>query len=375
MSFYLYKYIKYKNKYSELKNNENFIQIGGNKDTNQFAIKLFNVLDKDHIFSPMSIIFALSLIHLAAISNSQTDHELTNLFNHKYNLDEINQLYNLFNNDIMTITNALLINKMSKNVNNKYIASIKKLTLVSYDDFNNAEQVAKKVNDYIDKNTKSMIKNIVKSSDIDITIKLILINTIYFRAKWLHEFDPIKTSKMPFYNDKKNQIDMMVQKNNFNYYEDNNVQLLEMSYKNEDYVMGVILPKKGIPIPKLTNDEMNSMVKKLQEEEVEIYFPKFTHRKNIQLVSLLKKLDVKTLFNTDAQLNIADDAYISNIIHEAVVIVDESGTEASAATVVIGKSMAMPNQRIIVFKADHPFVYYIRHRPTNIILFFGSFCG
>lgn len=368
-----------KNKYVKFVNR----QEGGNKinkANNILCTKIFNELNNelnnDSVFSPMSITFALSLLHQGAEGN--TDTELTNLFNNKYTLNELNQLYKLFNNDIMKMTNALLINKKYK-VNDQYLDSIKKLVLIEYDDFGNKKLIVNKVNNYIEKNTNNMIKNILQENDIDALTILILINTIYFKAKWLHEFKSNNTEKMQFNNKSKNellQVDMMYQENYFDYYENDNIQLLEMSYKNKDYAMGIVLPKGNDIPPKLTSDQIDEFINNLKRENVELHLPKFKHRKNIQLVPLLQKLGVNDLFNSSAKLSIAKEAYISKIIHEAVVIVDETGTEAAAVTVaVMTAMMAMPPKKKIIFKADHPFIYYIRYKPNNMLLFYGAFYG
>ena len=69
----------------------------------------------------------------------------------------------------------------------------------------------------------------------------------------------------------------------------------------------------------------------------------------------------------------ADKLFISAVIHKAFVAVDEEGTEAAAATAVMVALTAMPSRpkQPKVFKADHPFVFMIRHRATGSILFMG----
>ncbi|QKF94742.1 serpin [Fadolivirus algeromassiliense] len=368
---YLYnQYSAYKIRYIPSKTT----QAGGTRTkslsepNNTLAIKLFNNIEKGSVFSPTSISFALSLLHLSADGN--TDLQLTKLFEHKYTLDELNSIYKLFNNNIMKLNNALLINKTTK-ANQQYLDQIRDMVLISVDDFNNRDKIITKVNNHIYKNTNGMIRDVIKTNDIDINTILILINTIYFKANWLHRFDKHNTTKMPFYGSEQQTVDMMYQKNKFNYYENNTMQLLEMQYIDKDYSMGIILSKNNT-VPQIQYDELKNLIDKLSSNDIKVYIPKFTHRKNTQLVPILQKLGVVDLFNHNAKLNIADRAYVSKVIHEAVVLVDEEGTEASAVTVVIAKEMAMMPRESIVFKADHPFIYYIRHIPTNMILFYGS---
>ena len=70
-------------------------------------------------------------------------------------------------------------------------------------------------------------------------------------------------------------------------------------------------------------------------------------------------------------MNGSRDLYISDVLHKAFVAVDEAGTEAAAATVVIMETTSMPVDQPIEFKADRPFIFTIRDNPTGSILFLG----
>ena len=343
----------------------------GSKDVpNILAIKLSNQMDKNAVFSPLSITFALALIHLGAEQN--TDKELANLFNYKYNISELASIYNTFNNNIIKMANCIIINNNFE-INKQYTNSIKNFTLIEENNFKNKSNVVNKVNKYISQNTNGLIKNVLDTNDInDLTI-LILINTIYFKASWLHKFNAKNTEKAKFGNTQK-LVDMMYINKKFNYYENDNMQLLEMFYKNKDYVMGISLPKNDDY--KFDLDTLMSNIDSLKKEKVEVYLPKFTHRKRVDMIPILESLGVHDLFTKNAKLNISQDSYISSIIHEAVVIVDEEGTEAAAVTTMISQNCMMSApKKTIIFRADHDFVYYIRHIPSNMILFYGEFCN
>jgi serpin B len=59
--------------------------------------------------------------------------------------------------------------------------------------------------------------------------------------------------------------------------------------------------------------------------------------------------------------------FISQVVHEAYVKVDEEGTEAAAATAVVMQDTAVGD----MFYADHPFLFIIRDDLTGSILFMG----
>ena len=67
----------------------------------------------------------------------------------------------------------------------------------------------------------------------------------------------------------------------------------------------------------------------------------------------------------------AERLFIGAILHKAFVAVDEEGTEAAAATVMVMRGSAMPREPELAFRADHPFLFLIRHVPTGAVLFMG----
>jgi serine protease inhibitor len=389
---YYQKYSKYKTKYLNLKS-----QIGGQISdqvpsksiydaNNEFTIILFENLDQaSNIFSPLSISFALSLIHLAALGN--TNNQLTTLLGTKYSVDDLKRLYGQFNNKVIKINNALIINNKIK-INKEYLQMINGLTYIIIENFDNAKLISHEVNSHIDNNTDGMIKNVISPDNITNNIMFVLINTIYFKASWQHKFNPQLTTKMEFHKTKSNMVDMMHQIGYFNYYENNSVQLVEMPYDERNYMMGIILPQKYLEengldysinnIPQFSKQEIAELINNLEYTKVDLYIPKFTQRKKYDMVPVLKKMGLTDIFRPDAELDIiAKNAYISKIIHEAVIIVDELGTEAAATTVMVSKeNVALPdNLNPKLFKADHAFIYYIRHIPSNLFLFYGDYQG
>lgn len=126
---------------------------------------------------------------------------------------------------------------------------------------------------------------------------------------------------------------MMYQLNEFNYYEDEEIQALELAYSGDELSMLVILPKEYniLPLEKnLTSEKLNNIIENLNKEKVEVYLPKFKIEKRYILNDSLIKLGMKDAFDD----NLADfskitgnkDLYISKVIHQSFIEVNEEGT-------------------------------------------------
>jgi serpin B len=197
------------------------------------------------------------------------------------------------------------------------------------------------------------------------------------------EFDKKNTQKADFQKNRKEtvEVDMMSlsgEEAKFNYYENDAFQLVELPYKGEDLSMLVFLPDID------TFDDFENNIdaeliaeyqNKLQETEIDLYFPKFTLETEYQMKEDLQVLGMPRVFSTEANLSKMSkskgkDLYISTIMHKAFVNVNEEGTEAAAATGQVGKITALPQTP--VFRADHPFIFVIQHKETNQILFLGK---
>jgi len=235
---------------------------------------------------------------------------------------------------------------------------------------------AQKANGFIEKNTNGLIRDVVDASTISPESAMILINTLYFKADWKHKFKASGTHKDTFTTSKgKVTRDIMDQTNKFPYFENDSLQLLEMPHDGP-FSMGFILPKQNIANPEFVEELVQN---KRTKAKVHVRIPKFTQRKRTDLIPILQQLGINDLFTHQARLNdINNEIYVSKMIHEAVVIMDEKGTEAAAVTVSEVRkcclSFEKPEQAI-EFCANHPFVYYIKRQPDNAIIFVGTYDG
>ena len=132
------------------------------------------------------------------------------------------------------------------------------------------------------------------------------------------------------------------------------------------------------PRSKNNSDRRNNALRSRNwiTKEVDLFLPRFKVNSQIALAEVLQSLGMKQAFTKSANFSgITDEPlWISAVIHEAVVEVDEKGTEAAAATAIVFPTAAAPAEeppKPKLFRADHPFVYAIRHRETGDVLFWG----
>ena len=338
---------------------------------NGICNKLYRVLPSDKIYSPVSIDYALSIIQLGAKNNTLT--ELTNLLSRRLSITDLYKANTILNNKTTKLSNIMLINN-NYTVNLDYINLVNKISIIGKENFNDRNNVAHKINGHVRSNTNGLIPEVISPMDIDNTMALILVNTIYFKDEWKHKFKRHHTKPHRFRSGIKGDVmvNMMYQKEHFRYYEDNDIQLLEMDYKSNN-CMGVILPRTYNQ--QFNLNKIQTYIQRARDTEVHVHIPKFIHRKRISLNDTLQKMGVKDLFIPYvADLSgIGGDIFVGRVQHEAVVIVDEEGTEAAAFTSVDCFKNCISNP--IVFKADRSFTYYIRDKTSNIILFMGCFHG
>ncbi len=245
-------------------------------------------------------------------------------------------------------------------------------------DFAQAAKAAATINAWVESKTNQKIKDLVPASVLGAETRMVLTNAVYFKADWATQFKKDGTQKAPFKVSAKEskQVDMMNAKFFANYAEDDTCQFLELPYKGNRIAMRVILPKEGA---KAQPDaaRVAALADASKSAQVHISLPKFKIEWSGELTDALKGLGVKRAFDDGdftpmfASIHAAGKTQISAILHKTYVQVDEAGTEAAAATAVVISLTSAPVDKPTIFKADHPFLFQIVDKETDVILFMG----
>jgi serpin B len=212
---------------------------------------------------------------------------------------------------------------------------------------------------------------------------MVLLNALYFKGEWVKEFSENLTTTRAFYNfndeSKSTQIPMMLAKDNYNYYEDSQQQIIEIPYKKDYMSAVIILPSQSIDInkyiSKLDDDTIQKLIKKMSTKEVQLQLPKFELEFDSTLNEILQKMGMVQVFDQSLAdltgMKDEKDIYIGQVLQKTYLKVDEKGSEAAAVTAVVVQTKSMPlnNNRMII---NRPFLFMLRNKklPQNYEMLF-----
>lgn len=247
------------------------------------------------------------------------------------------------------------------------------------------------INTWVEKKTNDKIKELLKPNDVQGLPPpvLVLTNAIYFKGEWAAQFDKKLTRDEPFHisPDKTINVPMMHRTDNFGYFETPllhgpkdaaaKAQLLELPYKGERLSMVIILPDSAKPeslqvVEANLSGQLSDWLKGMQKQRVAVSVPRWKMDWRDYLQQPLQDMGMKLAFTGQADfsgMNGRRDLFISLVIHQSFVEVNEEGTEAAAATAVIMARKAAV--QTAEFRVDRPFLFLIRDRQTGAILFIG----
>ncbi len=248
-------------------------------------------------------------------------------------------------------------------------------------DFRGATEKARaRINRWVEEQTHGKIEDLIPPGALNLMTRLVLTNAIYFKGLWLLPFDPEQTAEQDFWvsAEEKKPVPMMHGKKQFACAETNGCQVLELPYEGGELSMVVLVPRRRDGLAalekELTAEKLNAWLSKLRRREVDLYLPRFKVTSKFSMRPVLESLGMTDAFSPTAAdlsgMNGRRDLFVTAVLHKAYVDVNEEGTEAAAATGVVVGITAAPLEPV-VFRADHPFLFLIRHGPSGAILFMG----
>uniref|UniRef100_A0A0E9Y351 Serine protease inhibitor n=1 Tax=Amblyomma americanum TaxID=6943 RepID=A0A0E9Y351_AMBAM len=345
-------------------------------------------------FSPTSIAAAFGMAYAGARGSSEA--ELASVLGHtQVGLTEKSRVLAAYKHllELMSSPNVTLeVANMVLAQNNFQIADSYKqqlhdifdAVLRSVDFAKEGPRVAAEVNAWVREKTRGKIDSILPEGQ-PLDMILFIVNAVYFKGTWVTKFDPARTENKPFLNLGTTEVSKpaMHLTRRFPYTRLGalHAAAMEIPYSGDKFSMVVLLPDSPTGLAALRDGlslaVLEDVGSKLSSEMVVLRLPKFEMSLRYDLVPAVRAVGLSQVFGVGANFTGISESTlvrISDAVHKAAVEVNEEGTVATAVTglsFVATASFNVPPPPI-EFTVDRPFLYYIRDRSNNRILFVGE---
>ena len=364
----------------------------------EFACELYRQVrqgDENLFFSPYSISLALAMTYAGA--EGQTAEQMASALHFYLPADSLHSAFNYLDQQLasrgstasgkegegfrLNVVNAIWGEKEHKFLDGyldtlarNYGAGLRVL------DFKSAPEPSRgTINQWVEQQTEGRIKDLIPKDAINPLTRLVLTNAVYFNAAWASQFEKNTTAPGVFQglNGAELTVPMMQQTAYFGYLKGSGFEAVELPYDGYELSMVILMPDKGqldAFETEVDAELLQQTFADLQRTRIALTMPKFKLETSFGLNSALKALGMDAAFDPqEADFSGMDglrDLFITDAIHKAFVDVDESGTEAAAATAIVMNTTSMPAEPIQVV-VDRPFLFLIRDGQTGTVLFLG----
>jgi len=359
--------------------------------TNAFSVDLFRRLveaeGKKNVFvSPLSVALALSMAASGATEGAVRDSMRTALHQTKMGSEEAIQTQ--FKYMVKACLQApsdgiqFLVANSAWHKEGEVRADYKELV----NEYFGAEllplSTAGAINSWVSDKTEGLISNLV--SVLPDEAVMVLVNTIYFKAAWQHQFNKSNTKEEQFHPSEGDSygVQMMSMKRNLFYFEEEGrLQMIQLSYgEQQRFCASIILPHPSVTvddyIQSLTPEEWERYARSVESREGTLFLPRIKLEWGTRsLKGELCAQGMEPAFKSpDAFNRIGDRIFISDVLHKTVLEVDEEGTKAAAATAVLMLRARIVRQSKGPFemKVDRPFIFAISDKRTRALIFLGK---
>jgi serpin B len=245
------------------------------------------------------------------------------------------------------------------------------------------DEAIRTINAWVSGKTREKIRELVKRDFIRADTRLVLTNAIYFKGRWEEVFKEADTRDEDWHGPGGiGKVPMMHRRGGYLYFDGGTFQSLDLPYQGRQLSLLVVLPRAKDGLASLERqwaggNSYRQVTDGLDHEgAVLVWLPRYKLEAEFRLKPVLCGLYAELAFSDEADFGgtAEEPLKISEVVHKAFVEVNEEGTEAAAATavgMVLCAGVAGPPPRPVVFRADHPFLFFIRDRRTNAVLFSG----
>ena len=362
--------------------------------SNAFALNFYRQVsgdDENIFFSPISMYTAFSVLYEGA--EGDTAVQIRDAFGleehptarHKAVSDTMSSLNRDDPYATVEMANSLWIadrfepyDSYINTARDTYLASVE---IVDFLD-KTEDGAVDRINAWASEKTHGKIPQVLLHDDVNERTVATILNAIYFKGSWVTEFPKDATHESDFWTGTDTaRADFMNIVADFEYYDNDSVQILKLPYKGDRLSMLIFLPSERDGMSSFEQMITPGMIKEWKEQmfstEVQVSIPKIEVRTHYDLKEPLGNLGVLDAFDPYtaslsgiANLTKTGNLYVDKAVHDAYLKINEEGTEAAAVTSIIVGDLSLPVRE--EFVADHPFLFVIQDDESDTFLFIGK---
>ncbi len=232
------------------------------------------------------------------------------------------------------------------------------------------EGARRAINADVEKTTRGLIRELVKRGTIRSDVGAVVVNALYLKVAWRLPFPQEATGPEEFHAPAgTHPVPTMRLKERLAYAERDGWRMVTLPTA-ADVVVDVLLPPDG---GRLTADTLTRLSGAATTTLVDLALPRFRVTTELELNGPLRTLGMASAFLPNeadfSGITTDDRLYVSNVVHQTVLRVDEQGFEGAAATALVMRAVAMVVADPVPFRVDRPFLVLVRHRDTGVIYF------
>uniref|UniRef100_A0A803J867 WD repeat domain 49 n=1 Tax=Xenopus tropicalis TaxID=8364 RepID=A0A803J867_XENTR len=346
--------------------------------------------EENIIFSPLGTSLILGMIKLGARGAALSQIQQALKLQGNQDSEEFSELKTLLaviseeNKEFtFNLANALYLQEGFQ-VKEQYLHSNRDVfnSAIKLVDFQDVKASAETISEWVQRQTHGKISKMFSSGDFTPLTKMVLVNALYFKGEWKQKFSVEATHSEEF-SVKRGltvKVPMMHLQTTtkLGYFSVKNAsyKVLELPYKGDKFSLLLTLPAEDVEIGELEKIVTATMIKTwfadMKEEVVEISLPRFKVEHKIDLKKSFLNLNITDIFNEGCDLSGITESpnlYISKVFQKVFLEINEEGSEAAASTGMQVSAMSMSSHR---FAANRPFLFFIRHIQSGMILFMGK---
>jgi serine protease inhibitor len=232
------------------------------------------------------------------------------------------------------------------------------------------------INDDVGRTTHGLIPQLLPPGSIDSDIAAVLVNALYLKAAWMKPFREANTTDAPFHAPSGTRdVPTMWLGESVGYAHTGGWQAVQLAGAGGLQAV-VLLPDGDLADAEAALDQaaLTSLLDEIRFKPVELALPKVSLDIPSSLTGVLRGLGVRTMFTDEADLSgLSPDPRlaVSEVLHQAVLRVDEKGFEGAAATALTMRLTSMLTDDPVAVTVDRPFLLLVRHAGTGAVYFFA----